>query len=155
MTDTTVPPAKRSKWPYIILGCLAGLIVVLCGVGIIASVGNSTEDKRTPESILGSSLAPKPTTTSKPASPEVASTLVTFESGSTLLVPQEIKPGTYRALVPADSYCYWERLKDTSGSLDAIIANNNVEAGKKATVTISAHDKAFNSRDCGTWVRIG
>jgi uncharacterized protein (DUF2141 family) len=66
----------------------------------------------------------------------------------------DIAAGTYAVTVPADSVgCYWQRSKNFSGDLGSIIANQNVEPGARATVTIRSGDKAFKSTGCGTWSR--
>lgn len=89
---------------------------------------------------------PAPTTTTPP--PGI------YDEG-VLLVPTEVKPGTYRATVPAGGHCYWARLKGTSGSFDEIIANGNGGPGSKVTVTVKASDKALEQHGCGTWTKIG
>jgi len=70
----------------------------------------------------------------------------TFDDG-TYLVNTDIQPGTYKSDGPGE--CYWARLSDASGSLDAIIAND-ISTGP-AVVTIAASDVAFKSSGCGTW----
>jgi hypothetical protein len=66
----------------------------------------------------------------------------------------DIAPGTYAVTVPTDSSgCYWQRTKNFSGDLNSIIANENVDAGARATVTIKLTDKGFKSSGCGTWKR--
>ena len=74
----------------------------------------------------------------------------------TFLVPDEVKPGTYRTRVPADSVgCYWARLKGTSGSIEDVIASDIQDAGATVTVTVKATDKAFKiDNECGTWTKI-
>jgi hypothetical protein len=66
------------------------------------------------------------------------------------LVGVDIKPGTYRNGNEAD--CYWARLKNTDGDLDGIIANGN---GGNQVITIKKTDKAFETRYCGAWTKIG
>jgi hypothetical protein len=63
-------------------------------------------------------------------------------------VPDEIPPGTYRTLWPADG-CYWARLKGFSGDLDDIIANSFGNGYQ--VVTIKAADRAFESSGCDLW----
>lgn len=71
----------------------------------------------------------------------------------TLIVGVDIQPGTYTATVTDSTGGYWERDKDTTGSDDSIVANDNVDFGDKATVTISARDKAFKSTGFGPWTK--
>jgi hypothetical protein len=72
----------------------------------------------------------------------------------TWAVGVDIAPGTYSTTVPNDSNgCYWERTKNLTGDSDSIIANDNVNPGARATVTIKSADKAFKASGCGTWKR--
>src|SRR5262249_39043546 len=83
---------------------------------------------------------PKTTTTAKTPLPE-------FGPG-TRLVGKEIAPGRY--LSAGGEGCYYARLKDLSGSLDGIIANDNPTG--QAIVDIAPTDVAFQSRDCAPWI---
>ena len=65
----------------------------------------------------------------------------------TYLVGTDIVAGTYKT--PGGASCYYARLKDTSGSFNSILANNNTNG--PAVVTIAATDGAFESTRCGTW----
>lgn len=70
-----------------------------------------------------------------------------------LIVGTEVKPGSYRAVVPQDSPgCYYARLS----SLDEtdIIANGLGDPGNRMTVTIRRTDKAFKTDGCGVWVPV-
>ena len=49
--------------------------------------------------------------------------------------------------------CYWERLKDDKGGLNSIIANDNVNPGGRASVTLKKGE-FFNSHGCGTWKKV-
>ncbi|MFN2488902.1 MAG: hypothetical protein ABR529_04025 [Actinomycetota bacterium] len=71
---------------------------------------------------------------------------VTFGEG-TLIVGQDVAPGTYRAY--GTETCYWARLKALGGSLDDIVANH--VGGGAQTVEIAPTDTAFESSGCGTW----
>jgi hypothetical protein len=70
----------------------------------------------------------------------------------TLIVGKDIQPGTYKALATDELGGYWERDKDTSGSTDSILANDDVDQGDQAVVTILPTDKAFKSSGMGGWV---
>jgi len=67
----------------------------------------------------------------------------------TYLVRTDILPGTYRSR--GGSNCYWARLRNFTGDLNGIVANDNPTG--PAIVTIGARDKGFTSHDCGTWSR--
>jgi hypothetical protein len=73
----------------------------------------------------------------------------------TYLVGSDIAPGTYRTAGPSDGamFCYWERDKNTDGTLDSIIANDN-SAGP-TLVTVKAHDVAFKTQFCQPWTLVG
>lgn len=75
----------------------------------------------------------------------------TVPGDGTYVVGTDIQPGTYRSV--NNSECYWARLNDTSGSVDSIVANDNVTG--QAVVTISSSDKAFESERCSQWIKIG
>ena len=64
------------------------------------------------------------------------------------------KPGRYKTTVPQNSSgCYWERTKDDSGDMDSIIANDNVNPGARASITVNSGE-FFKSSGCGTWTRV-
>jgi hypothetical protein len=67
----------------------------------------------------------------------------------TLVVGKDIHPGTWRGT--ATGSCYWARTSGFTGSFGEILANNNVSAGSKFTVTVKASDKGLElGADCGT-----
>jgi hypothetical protein len=70
----------------------------------------------------------------------------------TFRVPSEIKPGTFRNSDSSQG-CYWERLRDFSGTLDGIIANEMTYG--LSVVTIDPSDVGFKSVRCGQWSRLG
>src|SRR6478672_1217405 len=61
--------------------------------------------------------------------------------------PGRVHPGTYRS--SGGSGCYWERLRNFSGGLNSILANDNAEG--PAVVTILNTDRGFDSHSCGQW----
>jgi hypothetical protein len=70
-------------------------------------------------------------------------------------VGSEIQPGTYRTAGPSPAAfdnCYWERSRDTSGTLKAVIAKGLVSG--PATVTIKKADGAFKSSGCQSWTQV-
>jgi hypothetical protein len=60
------------------------------------------------------------------------------------------RPGLYMALVPTGGYCYWERLRNTSGQFSGII-ENGISSGGREFVQIAPTDKAWSSNGCGAW----
>jgi len=74
----------------------------------------------------------------------------TFPGSGTYLVNVDINPGVYRS--NNNSSCYWERDGGLSGTLDDILANDNVTG--QAVVEIFASDVAFTTSRCGDWTKI-
>jgi len=99
----------------------------------------ATTNKTTPTVPVVSTTIPASTTTTIPGS---------FGAGKKSIGGSGIAPGRYMSLNA--SSCYWERLRDFSGNLSGIIANDN-SSGSHLIVDISASDVGFNSSRCGTW----
>lgn len=77
----------------------------------------------------------------------------TIIPSGTWLVGAQISSGTYQA--NASAGCYWERLRDFTGSLSAIIANDFVSGAGPQLVSIAAGDVGFTTNSsCGTWTRV-
>lgn len=68
----------------------------------------------------------------------------------TYIVGTDLAAGTWKS--SGGDACYWARLSGFAGSLNQIIANNNV-FGKSTLVTIRSTDKGFETSGCGTWAR--
>lgn len=83
----------------------------------------------------------------KAAEEEAAKHPKTSFGDGTYLVNSEIQAGTYKT--DGGSYCYYERLSGTGGTLDEIIANDNPSG--QALVSIANSDVAFSTQGCGTW----
>lgn len=84
-------------------------------------------------------VAPRPTVPSTTAAPGFAGT-------GTYVVGQTVQPGVY--VSAGNSLCYWERSSDASGSLDAIIENDN--AVGQALVQLNPGE-VFKTNRCGRW----
>lgn len=78
----------------------------------------------------------------------ITSSKTSFDDGI-FIVGTDIEPGTYRN--SGGSSCYFARPSGFGGTIDEILANNNVTA--PTIVTIAASDKGFESRGCGTWTK--
>lgn len=148
-------------------------IVAICGLGAVIASVSGGDDKsaadgatknlpivvtQTTTAHPSTTPAPKPTTpAAKPAAPaKPAVVTVTISGDGTFAVGSQVKPGTYRAAVPADSYgCYWERLKGASGDFDEILANGDGDSGAQVVVTVKSSDKFFHAEGCGTWTKVG
>jgi hypothetical protein len=70
----------------------------------------------------------------------------------TWLVVEEIASGLWQNSDSSEG-CTWARLSSLSGAPAAVNANG--ETTSTLTVQISESDRAFDSRGCGTWTRIG
>ena len=90
--------------------------------------------------------APTPVLTPMPTS-SATSEFLTFGDGA-FIVGTGVKPGTYRTRV-ASPGCYWDRLSVFGGTPFNIFSNGGSDGPE--LVTISASDKGFISRGCGTW----
>jgi hypothetical protein len=66
------------------------------------------------------------------------------------IVGTDIAPGTYR--VDAENNCYWERMRNFEGALNAIIANDNSKGS--TIVDIQPSDAGFQSSNCGEWKKV-
>lgn len=123
----------------------AFIIAIVANLAIIAVIVNRHE--------------PAPTATAHrrvqtvPAPPALPPGLATTLGQGRFMVGTDIAPGTYRTTGPSGHLdCYWERLKDTRGGTDSIIANNLGRG--PATVTIDPSDGAFQTRWCNVWTRV-
>jgi hypothetical protein len=87
-------------------------------------------------------------TTAAPTAPTVPpGPLPSFGAG-TKVVGTDIQPGRYLSL--GGPGCYFARLRDLSGTVGGIIANDNPIG--EAIVDIAPTDAAFQSSDCSDWV---
>jgi hypothetical protein len=156
------PPkkAKRFGWPTVIVTAvvalsLGGIVGGIAG-GIVGGSGDGTATTAEPNATVtvtetaddeSASKAPSPKKTTEPE-PESTMEEGTYEIGV------DAKPGRYKTRVPEDSSgCYWEKLKDDSGGLDSVIANGEVNAGGRVSITLK-RGEFFMAEDCGTWIRV-
>jgi hypothetical protein len=74
-------------------------------------------------------------------------------AAGTWLVGDQVAPGTYRT--DAALGCYWERLRDFSGSTASVIASDIVARAGPTFVNVLPGDTGFSSHGgCGTWTLI-
>lgn len=127
------------------------VIAVLANLALLAGFFLAKDQTPTPPVNATHPAPPPPAAShaSQPVTPAVASG---FGEGM-FSVGTDIAPGTYRTSGPAGRLdCYWERLKDTRGGTDSIIANYLGRGS--STVTIDKSDAAFQTRWCNPWVKI-
>lgn len=158
-------PPKKKHTGAKIFSALAVVAVLTVG-GCMAVVSNTAQEFAGDlPNVVPTETQPaaKPTATpqAKPK-PKPKETVPSFlPKDGTLLVGEDVKPGTYRATVPqVDGMpaelpsCYIARLRGTSGELGDIISNQNRKPGDVVTLTIKATDDAVEIRGCGTWKRL-
>lgn len=141
------PPIKK----IIIIAVV--ILVFICILGAIFSGGNpktsaptnvadrSENLETTSSPVVNNTEVPVNTNTPMPTNEPTATPNPNLLKPGTYLVNDEIKPGLYKG----SGNCYWERLKDLSGSFDGIIANGNTNG--QFYVEVKDSDKAF-SIDC-------
>jgi hypothetical protein len=68
------------------------------------------------------------------------------------IVGAQLAPGTYRAENSIQG-CFWQRVSNFSGAIDAVLSSALVTSPGIQLVTISATDAGFStSVECGTWL---
>lgn len=140
--DAPVRKPRRTTTGALVL-LLAAVVANLLIIAIIVSRGE-------PATTLPVHAHAVPVARPAPAPPPVLPS--SFGEGR-FVVGTDIAPGTYRTTGKAGHYdCYWERLKDTSGTSESIITNRL--APGPATVTIDKADGAFQTRWCRPWTRV-
>lgn len=134
------PPAARKKprkWPWI-LG-----IVVAFGLGAAAGASGGGTPTAAPATVTvnpaPAGQQPASAPASSPASqPAPAAGPKTEFGDGTFKVGEDIAAGTYKSSGPRSGspvpLCYWARMKNDSGGVDAIIANNNSQGPTRVTV---------------------
>jgi hypothetical protein len=79
--------------------------------------------------------------------------LLTSITPGNWIVGAQLTPGTYRADTAAAG-CYWRRLSNFTGAIDAIIASSISSSSGAQLVTIASTDAGFSTTtECGTWTR--
>lgn len=165
------PPQRPRRSAWFVLAIVGG-VLILSTLIFAACVFPLLNDAKTPTATIADpthTTAPVAAATTGPASvpstgapattkaaPPPPPAKPTITGVGTFLVPSEVKPGTYRTVVPADgSGCYWARLKGLSGEITDVITSDVQDAGATVTVTIKPTDKAFKvDNECGTWTML-
>ncbi len=140
-------PLKEQSWitARVLIPFIIAVVVNLVMIAIIASSGDPASTATT--------HAQEQTLPAPAALPAPANLVTTFGEGK-FVVGTDIAPGTYVTTGPSGNVdCYWERLKDASGTTTDSIIANNLGPGP-ATVTIDQSDAAFQTRWCNTWSKV-
>jgi hypothetical protein len=131
--------------------------------GIAASQGTAAAAAPSPSPVVTTYYRTDTVYVTVPAAPPTTATTAAAAAGPATSfgdgiyeVNVDIAPGTYKTRVPETSRnCYWERMKDFSGGVGSIAANDNLDPGSPATVRIAKSDAGFKSSGCGTWTKTG
>ena len=134
--------------------------VIALGVGVvIGSSGDDTATTAKPNATVTVTETPKaesaPSATKAPETKKATelNSKSTMDEG-TYEIGVDAKPGRYKTQVPESSPgCYWARMKDDSGGLSSIIANDNVSPGALVSITVK-QGEFFKSDGCGTWTMV-
>lgn len=160
---------KKKKMSIILI--VAGVLVFLCVVcGIFGAITSSTPagkatataralertaEASRPTATLRPTNTPKPTNTPRATNtprptntplPPTATPDPNLVRPGTYIIGTDIQPGIYRGQAGYDLFasCYWARLKDLSGSLDAVLASDNSIG--QFYVGIKESDYAFETK---------
>jgi hypothetical protein len=151
--ESGAAPAEQpvpKQWRITTGALLAFIIAIVVNLLIIAGMVNHHDPVST--ATTPARVQQVPVLLAPPALPP--GFLATSLGAGKFVVGRDIAPGTYSTTGPSGHLdCYWERLANTSGGTDSIIANNLGRG--PATVTIDNSDVAFQTRWCNTWTRIG
>ncbi|MBV8787366.1 MAG: hypothetical protein JOZ00_11830 [Mycobacterium sp.] len=120
---------------------VAGVAIVLTGCG-----GGSSQTTTTVTSMLPAETKTVTVTFTPPPPPGPKTSI---DSDGTFAVGGDIAPGTYRT--PGKYGCYWARLRSFNTN---DIIDNNVSDGPQV-VEILPGDKAFLTRNCAQWQKVG
>jgi hypothetical protein len=164
-TSPAPPKPKLFGWPTVIITAvvafsLGGItaVVALSLVGIFVGSGDDTATTAEPTATVTatkpaeaeSATASKAPAAKKTTEPDPENTM----NEGTYEIGVDANPGRYKTRVPQDSpVCYWEKMKDDSGGFNSLIANGEVNAGGRVSITVK-RGEFFNSEDCGTWTRV-
>ena len=122
----------------------SAILFITIGAGCTAAVQPHTTPASPPAAVAAA-----------PAQAQTSAPQVKYVTGwvdGTYMVgtgANQIPPGTYETHGQVD-HCYWARLRDTTGSFSAIIANDNVQG--HGILTILPSDKAVEFSGGATWV---
>jgi hypothetical protein len=145
---------KRFGWPTVIITAVAALSLG----GIIGNVGDTAPTAEPSATATASKPAEAKSAPSASKTPEAKKTTEPVAESTigegTYQIGVDAQPGRYKTQVPQNSSgCYWERTKDDSGDMDSIIANDSVNPGARASITVN-RGEFFKSSGCGTWTRV-
>lgn len=148
LVDQAEAAQDRHPWFHLSIALALCVGIVLVVAGVIWQSATATPAADTAAHVVPATPRPGiPVPQPKPV--EMSPPVPGFVAGDgTWLVGKEIKRATYQSA--GGSSCYWSRLSDLSGELEAIIANSFGRNGKQV-VALGADDAAFATQGCGRW----
>lgn len=162
-SQAPAPQPARGGRRWLSHGATA-LIALVVGVGIGTGGGAEPEGAAGPRPTVTvtAEAGPAPTVTvtetvaaqaEQPRETEQAGPATTISGDGQYLVGEDIKPGTYKtAGTDSDFACYWARLKNATGELSGIIANDNITGPARVTLKKGEY---FETKRCKPWRRVG
>jgi hypothetical protein len=126
-------PKKSKKWPWIVGITFAFVMGMVVGGNNSGSTSTTAASPTSTSAVPATPAAAAPSTQA-PAAP--AGPKTQFGDG-TYLVGTDIAEGSYKSTGPRPSavpICYWARMKDDSGSVTSILANNTSQGATRLTV---------------------
>lgn len=138
---------------------MSRLHIALLAAGLVltgACAGTSTNDGKSAGGQVAGGTATAAAASSAAAKPAQKGPWTSFADGTYEVGAGDgqVAAGKYKTTVPGDSAgCYYARLKDTSGDIGSILANDLADPNQPVIVTIKASDGAFKTERCGTWVK--
>lgn len=135
---------------YIILGLAFGVVLALCAGAVTGAL--KVDQPIVPE-VAKTTATPKASAISSPAATKTspAPPAPKVWTDGVYKVGAEIPAGSY--VTKAGTYCYWARLSSDSGSVDAILANDNLNPGERGRVGIQKTDKFVEFSGGCSWSR--
>ena len=161
MTSNAEPKKRKRTIVLIVAGGLV-LLCVVCGIfGTLSRPKPEGQATATVQAAAHATELPQPTATPRPTDtprptntprptdtpvPPTATPDPNLIQPGTYLVGTDIRPGIYKGQAGYDLFasCYWARLQDLSGSLDAVLANDNSIG--QFYVEVKESDYAFETR---------
>lgn len=153
-------PQRRSRGRALLTHGLVAVVALAIGAGAGGGKGNAATTTAAPAptvtvTVTAKAAAPRTGSGTAGGGTGTSAAATTVAGDGEYLVGQDMQPGTYRTAGPSDGSggnCYWQRSKDASGSVDSIIANDNLAGSGLVTVS---KGEVFESTGCQNWVRTG
>jgi hypothetical protein len=153
-------PKPRSGGRALLTHGLVAVIALAIGAAAGGGKSNTATTSAAPApavtvTVTAKAAAPQTTQGAQGSSAAGSGAATTVAGDGEYRVGQDMQPGTYRTAGPSDASggtCYWERDRDSSGSMDSILANDNLAGSGLVTVT---KGEIFKSTGCQSWVKTG